>query len=55
MPERSRAANRASMSACDLCVVRNRAICAALDKDEIEALNNIGRRRQLEPGESLMW
>lgn len=55
MPERLLAANRARMSACDLCVVRNRAICAALDKDEIEALNNIGRRRQLEPGESLMW
>ena len=43
------------MSACDTCVVRNRAICAALDKDEIEALNAIGRRRTLTPGESLIW
>jgi len=43
------------MSACDTCVVRNRAICASLDSDEIKALNTIGRRRTLEPGESLMW
>jgi CRP/FNR family transcriptional regulator len=43
------------MSACDTCVVRNRAICAALGKDEIDALNAIGRRRTLAPGESLMW
>lgn len=43
------------MSACDTCVIRNRAICAALDTDEIEALNAIGRRRTLAPGESLMW
>ncbi len=43
------------MSNCDLCVVRNRAICAALDKQEIEALNAIGRRRILAPGESLIW
>ena len=43
------------MSACDTCVVRNRAICAALDQDEIEALNAIGRRRNLTPGEALMW
>lgn len=43
------------MSACDTCVVRNRAICAALGKDEIDALNAIGRRRTLAPGESLIW
>jgi CRP/FNR family transcriptional regulator len=43
------------MTACDTCVVRNRAICAALDPDELKALNAIGRRRTLEPGESLMW
>lgn len=43
------------MSSCDTCVVRNRAICAALDADEIEALNAIGRRRTLAPGESLIW
>lgn len=36
------------MSYCDSCVVRNRAICAALDSNEIQALNGIGRRRVLE-------
>lgn len=43
------------MSSCDLCVVRNRAICSALDAKELEALNAIGRRRTLKAGESLMW
>jgi CRP/FNR family transcriptional regulator len=43
------------MSYCDSCVVRNRAICAALDSNEIQALNGIGRRRVLEPGQSLLW
>lgn len=43
------------MSYCDACVVRNRAICAALDSVELEALNAIGRRRTLEPGQSLIW
>ena len=43
------------MSYCDTCVVRNRAICAALDADEIKALGAIGRRRKLEAGESLIW
>jgi CRP/FNR family transcriptional regulator len=43
------------MSSCDLCVVRNRAICAALDADEVAALNAIGRRRNLAAGESLIW
>ena len=43
------------MSACDLCVVRNRAICSSLESTELEALNAIGRRRTLKPGESLIW
>jgi len=43
------------MSYCDTCVVRNRAICAALDDGEIKALAQIGRRRKLEAGESLIW
>ena len=43
------------MSSCDLCVVRNRAICAALDAHEVEALNAIGRKRTLKAGESLIW
>ena len=40
---------------CDACAIRNRAICADLDDGEIGLLNGIGRRRQLEPGEQLMW
>lgn len=36
-------------------MVRNRAICSALDGDELEALNAIGRERKLTPGESLFW
>jgi CRP/FNR family transcriptional regulator len=43
------------MSNCDLCVVRNRAICSALDAKELVALNAIGRRRNLSAGESLIW
>lgn len=43
------------MSNCDLCVVRNRAICSALDAKELEALNAIGRTRTISPGESLIW
>lgn len=44
-----------TMGACETCLVRNRAICAALDSHEIRALNAIGRQRQLEAGESLIW
>lgn len=40
---------------CDACAIRNRAICADLDDREIGLLNGIGRRRQLEAGEQLMW
>lgn len=43
------------MSSCDTCVVRNRAICAGLDNREIEALNQIGRRRVVTAGEPLIW
>lgn len=43
------------MSSCDLCVIRNRAICSALEAGELDALNAIGRRRALKAGESLIW
>ncbi len=43
------------MSSCDTCLVRNRAICAALDAQELVTLNAIGRRRNIVPGQSLMW
>ncbi|MEW9854774.1 Crp/Fnr family transcriptional regulator [Novosphingobium sp. M1R2S20] len=43
------------MTSCDLCVVRNRAICSALDGRELAALNAIGRTRNIVAGESLIW
>ncbi len=43
------------MSSCDQCVVRNRAICSALDAKELGALNAIGRTRTITAGESLIW
>lgn len=43
------------MSSCEACLVRNRAICAALDSEEVSALNAIGRHRDLAAGESLIW
>lgn len=43
------------MASCDLCVVRNRAICSALDVRELGALNAIGRTRTLSAGESIIW
>lgn len=43
------------MNFCQSCQVRNRAICADLDDTEIAVLNSIGRRRNLEPGEQLLW
>ena len=43
------------MGFCETCLVRNRAICAALDPTEIQALNGIGRQLKLEAGQSLLW
>ena len=43
------------MASCETCVVRNRAICSALDPSELGALNMIGRSRKLAAGESLIW
>lgn len=40
---------------CQACTVRNRAICADLDDEEINLLNAIGRRKTLQPGEQLLW
>ncbi|GGD70708.1 Crp/Fnr family transcriptional regulator [Croceicoccus mobilis] len=40
---------------CDTCAIRNRAICADLENQEIDLLNTIGRRRTLAPGEQLLW
>lgn len=40
---------------CEACTIRNRAICADLDRSEIALLNSIGRQRTLVPGEQLLW
>lgn len=43
------------MNYCNACAIRNRAICADLDTDEIALLNGLGRQRQLRAGEQLLW
>ena len=43
------------MSSCDTCLVRNRAICAVLDPNELEQLNRIGRRKNVRRGETVIW
>lgn len=40
---------------CQACAIRNRAICADLDEQEIAVLNQLGRRRHLSAGEQLLW
>lgn len=45
----------ATMTSCDECPVREHAICAALDRSDLRALNALGRRRTLNAGESLIW
>lgn len=42
-------------SFCDACAIRNRAICADLNDDEISLLNGIGRRRRVAAGEQILW
>ncbi len=43
------------MSNCSTCLVRSRAICAALAPGELQALNAMGRTRTLRAGQPLMW
>jgi len=43
------------MSDCSTCVVRNRAICASLETDELQLLGKIGRKRTIKRGETLLW
>ncbi|WP_340264831.1 Crp/Fnr family transcriptional regulator [Sphingobium mellinum] len=40
---------------CARCVVRDQAICAGLGGEERGALNRIGRRVTLQPGQTVMW
>ncbi len=46
---------RLSVDSCQSCVIRNRAICASLNAGELEALNRIGRRVNVQRGQTLMW
>lgn len=44
-----------AMTSCQHCVVRNRAICSALNPAELDVLNKAGRRTLIREGETLMW
>jgi len=43
------------VESCQQCNVRNRAICAAIEPDELDALNRLGRRVMVRSGQTLMW
>ena len=43
------------MKNCSHCIVRNRAICAALTHDELEALSQLGRKQRVVRGQTLVW
>ena len=43
------------MDSCQSCVIRNRAICSSLNETELDTLNRIGRRVNVERGQTLMW
>ena len=43
------------MSNCSTCIVRNRAICASLETEELQLLGKLGRNRTIKRGETLLW
>lgn len=43
------------MSDCSTCAVRNRAICASLEDEELQLLGRLGRKQMVKRGESLLW
>jgi CRP/FNR family transcriptional regulator, anaerobic regulatory protein len=43
------------MSDCASCVVRNRAICSALDGNELATLSKLGRKQVVSRKQSLLW
>ena len=43
------------MSNCSECQVRNRAICASLDDEELLALGQMGHKQKIVRGQSLFW
>lgn len=43
------------MSDCEACLVRNRAICAALAPEELALLSKMGRKQNILRGQTLLW
>ncbi len=43
------------MKDCSQCVVRNRAICAGLEPDELDALGQLGRKQRVAKGQTVLW
>lgn len=43
------------MKDCTQCIVRNRAICAGLTPDELEALGRLGRNQIVQRGQTVVW
>ena len=43
------------MKDCSQCVVRNRAICAGLEPDELDALGQLGRKQRVTKGQTVLW
>ena len=43
------------MSDCSTCIVRNRAICASLNSEELAILGKMGRRQRVKAGQTLLW
>jgi CRP/FNR family transcriptional regulator len=43
------------MKDCSQCVVRNRAICAGLEPDELDALGQLGRKQRVTKGQTIVW
>lgn len=44
-----------STRVCADCAVRDRSLCGALSNDELVALNQIGQRRKVARGETIIW
>jgi CRP-like cAMP-binding protein len=40
---------------CASCVVRNRAICASLNPEELLLLGKMGRKQRVKAGQTLLW
>lgn len=43
------------MNNCEQCVVKNKAICSALDADELIAINRLSRKVSIKAGQALIW